>query len=298
MDIELIVVCSRGKTSVVVDGSVALFETTLQKQIHQGLGIPVSDQKFPKLNTVLSAFENELENGSTIILEDDPTRAISGLIYIKLDINGYACRAIFDTGAEKITASYDYIKAIKCDHLIDTTYQGECKGVGKSKILGMIHDLKFLINNVSYTMPVLVTEMPDYIFLLSIEFMRKYQTVINCLNNEIIIGTNKIQMLTGDDTQDVKIPFKASIQQLYQEAKCLHSNPEEFNKLVSRILTNIKNNPYEPKFRTIKTQERTLKVLFDNPCSKKFIQEVGFFNNGESLNFQGNVQELHNLITC
>jgi hypothetical protein len=298
MDITLTVVSDKGQASVIVDGSVNLIETEFQKQVYEQLGIPKSCQKYPSLNIATSSFDNDLQDGSIVSLHEEVKRSLTGLIYLPLTINEYNCRGILDTGAEEALISLDYVKRLGCEYLIDHTYQGTCKGVGESKLLGKIHNLSIQINGVSYLTQLNVTDMQGYTLLISIEFMRSYNCIINTITNEVIFGNNKVPMLTCSDSEHIKIPVKPDIKDLFIQAKNYHQNPEEFAKLIKVIINNINRYPNDNKYKTINTNQKVKNLLLADKKCENFIKKLGFDLRDTHLSFNGSLETLYPLLTC
>jgi hypothetical protein len=288
---------------VKINKNTCIAQTNLQDQIYNEFGISPNNQRFPNLNIFNSAVNNNLNNGCNVIVEDEPMRILSGLIYIPVIINDYKCRAILDTGAQVIMMSYEFIEAIKCTNMIDRRMQGICKGVGESNIVGQIPHLLVYINNQSYLLNnIHITDTPGYIFLLSIEFMRKNNTIINTITNEIILGTqnpyNHVKMLSDKDTNDFKQPFKVDIKYLFYETKSSHSQSDEFTRLLKIISNNIIKNPTDVKFKTIKKNEKVNNLIYNNQSTKNFITKLGFQDCGNELLFRGSIDNISQLCQC
>jgi predicted aspartyl protease len=301
MDITLIIISPKGQIQVIVDGALELHTTTLQKDIYSAFGITQDRQKFPNINIALSAFENDLESKSIVIVEDDPICIGTGLIYIPLLINEtYKARCILDTGASYNMISIDYVRAINCEHLIDKNYQGSCVGVGTANILGKIKHMNIKINNVAYRLTVDVSDTKECIFLLGIAFMRKNNCIINTMTNQVIFGTNKVEMLSDDDCHDVKVPITSirDIGASFLTTKQSHSSPEEFARILKVIVANIKNHPNEDKYATIKKNEKVQNLLCGDSCTSEFIKELGFDIGADDLKFTGRIDAIDQLLSA
>lgn len=69
------------------------------------------------------------------------------MLYINLEINKHQIVALVDTGAQMTIISENLAKKCGIFNLCDTRYQGIAKGVGTSKIIGVIHAAQMKIGN-------------------------------------------------------------------------------------------------------------------------------------------------------
>jgi DNA damage-inducible protein 1 len=69
------------------------------------------------------------------------------MLYIPLEINKHKLTALVDTGAQMTIISEDIAKKCGVFNLCDTRYHGTAKGVGTSKILGVIHAAEIKIGD-------------------------------------------------------------------------------------------------------------------------------------------------------
>ena len=68
-------------------------------------------------------------------------------LYINLEINKHKITALVDTGAQTTIISQDLAEKCGLYNLCDTRYSGIAKGVGTSKILGVIHAAQIKLND-------------------------------------------------------------------------------------------------------------------------------------------------------
>jgi DNA damage-inducible protein 1 len=70
------------------------------------------------------------------------------MLFINLEINKYKVVALVDTGAQTTIISEDLAKKFEIFNLCDTRYSGIAKGVGTSKIIGVIHAAQMKIGDI------------------------------------------------------------------------------------------------------------------------------------------------------
>jgi DNA damage-inducible protein 1 len=69
------------------------------------------------------------------------------MLFINIEINKHNVVALVDTGAQSTIVSEDLAKKLGVFNLCDTRYSGIAKGVGTSKIIGVIHAAQMKIGN-------------------------------------------------------------------------------------------------------------------------------------------------------
>jgi DNA damage-inducible protein 1 len=69
------------------------------------------------------------------------------MLFINIEINKYKVVALVDTGAQTTIISEDLARKCGVFNLCDTRYSGIAKGVGTSKIIGVIHAAQMKIGN-------------------------------------------------------------------------------------------------------------------------------------------------------
>ena len=80
------------------------------------------------------------EENRQLALEQIPQTFVPvTMLYLPLEINNSKFIALFDTGAQMTCMSMALCKACGLDYMLDERSKGEARGVGTSKILGVIH---------------------------------------------------------------------------------------------------------------------------------------------------------------
>lgn len=113
-------------------------------------------------------------------------------IYIKGYINGNEISFLLDTGAEMSIIPYNFIKACNMEDIIDTKYKGRILGVGEASILGRIHYIDVLLEDVGILpCAFTVSSNNDLPAIIGIDMMHHLGIVINFMNKTILFSTNE-----------------------------------------------------------------------------------------------------------
>ena len=101
------------------------------------------------------------------------------MLFINLEINKKKVVALVDTGAQSTVMSQDLCK--KCDlfNLCDTRYSGIAKGVGTSKIIGVVHAAQMTIQNKVLMAKITVIENSSIGFIFGLDNMRAHRCTID-----------------------------------------------------------------------------------------------------------------------
>ena len=101
------------------------------------------------------------------------------MLFINLEINKKKVVALVDTGAQSTIMSQDLCQ--KCDlfNLCDTRYSGIAKGVGTSKIIGVVHAAQMKIDNKVLMAKITVIENSSIGFIFGLDNMRAHRCTID-----------------------------------------------------------------------------------------------------------------------
>jgi len=101
------------------------------------------------------------------------------MLYINLEINKKKVVALVDTGAQSTIMSQDLCK--KCDlfNLCDERYSGIAKGVGTSRIIGVVHAAQMKIQNKILMAKITVLENSSVGFIFGLDNMRAHRCTID-----------------------------------------------------------------------------------------------------------------------
>ena len=108
------------------------------------------------------------------------------MLFINLEINKKKVVALVDTGAQSTIMSQDLCK--KCDlfNLCDTRCSGIAKGVGTSRIVGVVHAAQMKIQNKVLMAKITVLENSSIGFIFGLDNMRAHRCTIDLKQNGLI----------------------------------------------------------------------------------------------------------------
>ena len=108
------------------------------------------------------------------------------MLFINLEINKKKVVALVDTGAQSTIMSQDLCK--KCDlfNLCDERYSGIAKGVGTSKIIGVVHAAQMKIQNKVLMAKITVIENSSIGFIFGLDNMRAHRCTIDLKQNGLV----------------------------------------------------------------------------------------------------------------
>ena len=105
------------------------------------------------------------------------------MLFINLEINKKKVVALVDTGAQSTIMSQDLCQ--KCDlfNLCDTRCSGIAKGVGTSRIVGVVHAAQMKIQNKVLMAKITVLENSSIGFIFGLDNMRAHRCTIDLKQN-------------------------------------------------------------------------------------------------------------------
>ena len=97
------------------------------------------------------------------------------MLYINLEINKKKVVALVDTGAQSTIMSQDLCKRCDLFNLCDERYSGIAKGVGTSRIIGVVHAAQMKIQNKILMAKITVLENSSVGFIFGLDNMRAHR---------------------------------------------------------------------------------------------------------------------------
>jgi DNA damage-inducible protein 1 len=101
------------------------------------------------------------------------------MLYINLEINKKKVVALVDTGAQSTIMSQDLCKRCDLFNLCDERYSGIAKGVGTSRIIGVVHAAQMKIQNKILMAKITVLENSSVGFIFGLDNMRAHRCTID-----------------------------------------------------------------------------------------------------------------------
>ena len=108
------------------------------------------------------------------------------MLYIHVEINKHKIAALIDTGAQSSFISADFCKKCGLMDLMDKRFQGVARGVGASRILGVIHAAEIKILNKVILARINVIENNEVGFVFGLDNLRKYNCNVDLKKNGLV----------------------------------------------------------------------------------------------------------------
>ena len=108
------------------------------------------------------------------------------MLYINVEVNKLKTQALIDTGAQSSFMSANLCQKCGLFNLMDKRFQGIARGVGASRILGVIHAAEIKILNKVILARVNVIENTDVGFVLGLDNLRKYNCNVDLKKNGLV----------------------------------------------------------------------------------------------------------------
>jgi len=108
------------------------------------------------------------------------------MLFINLEINKNKIAALVDTGAQSSFISADLCQKCGLMNLMDKRFQGIAKGVGASRILGVIHAAEIKILGKIILARINVIENNEVGFVFGLDNLRKYNCNIDLKKNGLV----------------------------------------------------------------------------------------------------------------
>ena len=129
------------------------------------------------------------------------------MLYINMEINKHKISALIDTGAQSSFMSENMCKKCGLINLMDKRFQGIARGVGASKILGVIHSAEIKILDKIILARINIIENNDVGFVLGLDNLRKHNCNIDLKKNGLVFPDIGItaQFLSDGEIQRMKL---------------------------------------------------------------------------------------------
>ena len=108
------------------------------------------------------------------------------MLYIHVEINKHKIAALIDTGAQSSFISANFCKKCGLMNLMDKRFQGIARGVGASRILGVIHAAEIKILNKVILARINVIENNEVGFVFGLDNLRKYNCNVDLKKNGLV----------------------------------------------------------------------------------------------------------------
>lgn len=120
------------------------------------------------------------------------------MLFINLEINGYAVKAFVDTGAQMTILSTRLAEKTGLNRLIDKRFIGEAHGVGVGKILGKIHQAQIKIETqfIPCSFTVLDTPMD---LLIGLDMLKRHQACVDLEHDVLRIAGVETKFLNESE---------------------------------------------------------------------------------------------------
>ena len=108
------------------------------------------------------------------------------MLFINIEINNKKVNALVDTGAQSSFMSADLCRKCNLMNMVDKRFQGIARGVGSSKILGVIHAAQIKIMNKVIMLKINIIENNEIGFVLGLDNLRKYNCNVDLKKNGLV----------------------------------------------------------------------------------------------------------------
>ena len=108
------------------------------------------------------------------------------MLFINIEINNKKVNALIDTGAQSSFMSADLCRKCNLMSMVDKRFQGIARGVGSSKILGVIHAAQIKIMNKVIMLKINIIENNEIGFVLGLDNLRKFNCNVDLKKNGLI----------------------------------------------------------------------------------------------------------------
>jgi len=108
------------------------------------------------------------------------------MLFINIEINNKKVNALVDTGAQSSFMSADLCRKCNLMSMVDKRFQGIARGVGSSRILGVIHSAQIKIMNKVIMLKINIIENNEIGFVLGLDNLRKYNCNVDLKKNGLV----------------------------------------------------------------------------------------------------------------
>lgn len=107
------------------------------------------------------------------------------MLYVPMEIKGNKINAFIDTGAQSTIMSKRFANDLGILKLVDERFKGKAVGVGSCEIVGRIHALDIVINNVTVKCAITVLGDDRMKFLFGLDNMKRHRCSVDLLENKL-----------------------------------------------------------------------------------------------------------------
>ena len=108
------------------------------------------------------------------------------MLFINIEINNKKVNALVDTGAQSSFMSADLCRKCNLMNMVDKRFQGIARGVGSSRILGVIHAAQIKIMNKVIMLKINIIENNEIGFVLGLDNLRKFNCNVDLKKNGLV----------------------------------------------------------------------------------------------------------------
>jgi len=225
-------------------------------------------------------------------------------LYILASIDNYDVGVMIDSGASLSVISIKFVNALGLTNKINSNIKYTMHGVGRAKCLGVIHNLTLKLNNLLVTQVSLnVIDTDDNIFLFGLDVLNKNRCVIDVSNKTLTMNEIKLNFLNELDVKKYKNPINNNDNKLLyieQNYFDILDNLNDIDKIqfvdtIQKIIKNILNESNE-KFFTLPKNAKLINEIIIKNNGTKFIESIGFTDNGDTFKFKNTDDESFNLL--
>lgn len=108
------------------------------------------------------------------------------MLFINVEINNKKCAALVDTGAQSTFMSLNLCTRCGLMNLVDKRFQGIARGVGASKIVGVIHAAQIKIMNKMIATKINVIENNEIGLVFGLDSLRAHRCNVDLLKNGLV----------------------------------------------------------------------------------------------------------------
>ena len=108
------------------------------------------------------------------------------MLFINVEINNKKCAALVDTGAQSTFMSLDLCTRCGLMNLVDKRFQGIARGVGASRIVGVIHAAQIKIMNKMIATKINVIENNEVGLVFGLDSLRAHRCNVDLKKNGLV----------------------------------------------------------------------------------------------------------------
>ena len=108
------------------------------------------------------------------------------MLFINVEINNKKCAALVDTGAQSTFMSLDLCTRCGLMNLVDKRFQGIARGVGASRIVGVIHAAQIKIMNKMIATKINVIENNEVGLVFGLDSLRAHRCNVDLKQNGLV----------------------------------------------------------------------------------------------------------------